>query len=165
MRAVVVVATVAALVVAPAGPAVSRAAGSARAASPAPSKGTAARTRRMKAVVHAWSARLNAGDNAGVAKLFALPSVVVQGSYALRFHTRAQLAQWHSGLPCSGRVVSIAVRGRYATAVFLLGNRGSRRCDAPGTLAAARFEIVDGKIVLWVQVPVPQDQPSSGPVA
>ena len=118
----------------------------------------------MKAVVHAWSARLNAGDNAGVARLFALPSIIVQGSYAFRFHTRAQLAEWHSGLPCSGRIVSIAIHGRYATVVFRLGDRGSSQCDAPGTLAAARFEIVDGKIVLWEQVPVPRSQdPVSNP--
>jgi hypothetical protein len=116
--------------------------------------------RQMKAIVHAWSNRLNAGDNAGVAHLFALPSIVAQGSYAFRFHTYAQLAQWHSGLPCSGRVVSITVRGRNATVVFRLGNRGATHCDAPGTLAAARFEIVNGKIVLWQQVPVPEKKPS-----
>ena len=124
----------------------------------------AAREQQMRAVVRAWSSRLNANDNAGVAHLFALPSVVAQGSYAFRFHTYAQLAQWHSGLPCSGRVVSITIRGRNATVVFRLGNRGSSRCDAPGTLAAARFEIVNGKIVLWQQVPVPETTPSGAPV-
>ena len=45
----------------------------------------------MKAVVHAWSERLNAGDNAGVARLFALPSVIAQGSLVYRFRTREQL--------------------------------------------------------------------------
>ena len=120
----------------------------------------AAREQQMRAVVRAWSSRLNANDNAGVARLFALPSIVAQGSYAFRFHTYAQLAQWHSGLPCSGRVVSITVRGRNATVVFRLGNRGATHCDAPGTLAAARFEIVNGKIVLWQQVPVPEQKPS-----
>ena len=119
----------------------------------------------MKAVVHAWSARLNAGDNAGVARLFALPSLIVQGPYAYRFQTRAQLALWHSGLPCSGRIVSIAIHGRNATVVFRLGDRRTSRCDAPGGLAAARFEIVDGKIVRWVQIPVPEKQPDPGPVA
>jgi hypothetical protein len=127
-------------------------------------KSAAARERQMKAVVRAWSQRLNAGDNAGIAKLFALPSVVIQGPYAWRFHTRAQLAEWHSGLPCSGQIVSIAVHGRYALAVFRLGDRGSTKCDAPGSLAAARFEIVNGKIVLWRQVPVPAKQQDNGPV-
>src|SRR4051794_6016769 len=77
--------------------------------------------RRMKAVVHAWSDRLNAGDNAGVARLFALPSFAVQGPYGFRFETRAQLARWHAALPCAGHVVAIGIRGRYATATFRLG--------------------------------------------
>src|SRR3954452_11317505 len=111
---------------------------------------------QMRAVVHAWSARLNAGDNAGVARLFALPSMIVQGSLAYRFHTRHQLALWHSGLPCSGQIISIAIDGRNATVVFRLGDRHKSKCDAPGSLAAARFQFADGKIVLWVQIPVPQ---------
>ena len=57
------------------------------------------------------------------------------------------------------------VEGRFATVVFRLGNRGATKCDAPGTLAAARFEIVDGKIVRWEQVPAPAKQDGPGPVA
>ena len=136
------------------------------AAAPArPDAGAAApRTgpQRMKAIVNAWSERLNAGDNAGVARLFAVPSFAVQGAYVYRFETRAQLAGWHAGLPCSGKIVSIRISGRFATAVFRLGNRRTSRCDAPGTLAAARFEIVGGKVVTWVQVPVPEDAQDSG---
>jgi hypothetical protein len=124
-----------------------------------------AQERQMRAVVHAWSTRLNAGDNAGVARLFSVPALVIQGQYAYRLRTRAQVAEWYSGLPCSGRVVSVAIRGRYATVVFRLGDRGKTSCDAPGTLAAARFEIVDGKIVRWEQVPVPAKQDEPGPVA
>jgi hypothetical protein len=115
----------------------------------------------MASVVRAWSARLNAGDNAGVAKLFAVPARIIQGPFLYRLRTRHDIATWHAGLPCAGRIVSIAFRGRYATAVFRLGNRGASACDAPGSLAAARFEIVDGKIVSWEQVEVPHTQ--SGP--
>jgi hypothetical protein len=136
------------------------------AATAATPKSTAAvREQQMRAVVRAWSARLNGNDDAGVARLFALPSIVVQGPYAYRLRTRAQVARWHAGLPCSGRIVSIEIRGRFATAVFRLGNRGTTRCDAPGTLAAARFEIVGGKIVMWMQVPVPEEKADTGPVA
>jgi hypothetical protein len=116
---------------------------------------------RMKAIVRAWSARLNAGDNVGLAKLFALPATMVQGPLAYRLVTRKQIAEWHAGLPCSGKIVSITVRGRYATAVFRLGDRKTSKCDAPGTLAAARFTILHGKISQWQQVP----PPSGGPVA
>ena len=134
----------------------------ARAAAP---QTRAAREQQMKAIVHAWSERLNANDNAGIARLFALPSIVVQGPYAFRFETRAQLAEWHSGLPCAGRIVSIAIHGRYAVVVFRLADRGKTRCDAPGQLAAARFEIVNGKIAVWQQIPVPAKQADKGPVA
>jgi hypothetical protein len=112
--------------------------------------------RQMKALVRAWSDRLNARDNDGLARLFALPAFVIQAPYAYRLATRAEIARWYAGLPCAGHVVSITVRGRYATAVFRLANRGSTPCDAPGTLAAARFEIAHGKIVSWEQVPVPK---------
>ncbi len=111
--------------------------------------------RQMETIVRAWSARLNAGDNTGIAKLFSLPATIVQAPFVYRLVNRRQIALWESELPCSGRIVSIAFSGRYATAVFVLGNRGSTRCDAPGSLAAARFEIVHGKIVSWEQVPIP----------
>ena len=113
--------------------------------------------RQMKAIVHAWSNRLNAGDNVGVAHLFRLPAILIQ-SDAFLLHTYAQLAEWHSLLPCAGHITSIVVKGRFATAVFRLGDREHSRCDAPGALVAARFEIVRGKIVSWQQVPVPEKQ-------
>jgi hypothetical protein len=118
---------------------------------------------RMKAVVRAWSARLDAGDNTGLARLFRVPVLMTQGSYVFRLVTRDQVARWHSTLPCSGHVVSITVNGRIATAVFRLGNRTTSRCDAPGTLATARFTIVGGKIVAWQQIPVPRR--AAAPVA
>jgi hypothetical protein len=110
---------------------------------------------QMKAIVRAWSERLNAGDNAGVARLFALPALMIQAPYEYRLTRRAQVAAWHAALPCSGHIVSITVSGRRATAIFRLGNRKTSTCDAPGARAAARFTIVDGKIVVWQQIPVP----------
>jgi hypothetical protein len=123
------------------------------------------RERRMRAVVRSWSSRLNAGDNTGVARLFAVPAVMVQAPYVYRLRTRAQVAGWHAGLPCSGRILSISIEGRYATAVFELGHRGSRRCNTPGTIVAARFEIVNGKIVSWEQVPPPEPGAAGEPAA
>lgn len=117
-----------------------------------------------KRVVRAWSARLNAYDNAGVARLFAHPAVFVQGGAALRLETPAQIALWHRLLPCAGRIVSIDVDGELATAVFRLANGKHRHCDAPGQKAAAVFRVRHGKIVAWVQVPVPPPA-TSGPTA
>jgi hypothetical protein len=131
--------------------------------------GAAPRTkeqRQMAAIVHEWSKRLNASDNAGIARLFSLPAIIVQPPYEYRFTTRKELAAWHSLLPCSGTVIAVTYKGHYATAVFRLGNRGKTKCDAPGGLAAARFEIVKGKIRSWVQLPIPQKAPAAtGPVA
>jgi hypothetical protein len=107
-------------------------------------------------VVRAWSARLNAYDNVGVARLFARPATVVQGGYTLRLRTTADIALWHRLLPCAGRIVSLTVKGDRATAVFLLANGKNRRCDAPGQKAAAVFRVHHGKIVTWTQVPVPR---------
>src|SRR5262245_19761021 len=112
---------------------------------------------RMKEVVRLWSERLNAGDNAGVARLFRLPATIVQTT-TYGFHTRKQLAEFHALLPCSGQITSIVAKGRYATAVFELGDRPGSRCVSRGVLVAARFEIVHGKIVSWEQIPVPRSQ-------
>jgi hypothetical protein len=122
----------------------------------------------MRHVVREWSRLLNASDEAGVARLFGLPAIVEQGSLGYRLRTRAQVALWHKGLPCAGKIASITVSGRFATAVFILGTRPGHRCDAPGQKAAARFEIVAGKIVHWIQVPVPvraRPKKPAGPVA
>jgi len=119
---------------------------------------------KMAAVVLRWSQALNANDNDGISRLFTVPALIVQGPYAYKLVSRHQVALWFSGLPCAGHIAWIVFRGRYATAVFRLANRGKKKCDAPGSLAAARFEIVNGKIASWVQVEVPP-KPGSGPVA
>jgi hypothetical protein len=116
---------------------------------------------RMTAIVRTWSRYLNSGDNAAEAQLFSLPAIMIQGQVGYRLETPKQVAIWHAALPCSGHIVSITVRGRYATAVFRLGNRKMSKCDAPGTLAAARFTIVHGKITVWEQVPPPAQGPSA----
>ena len=117
-----------------------------------------------KRLVRAWSRRLNAYDNAGVARLFARPALFGQAGAVLRLESYADIALWHSLLPCAGRIVSITVKGETATAVFVLANGTHRRCDAPGQKAAAAFRVHRGKIVSWVQVPVPVPAPS-GPTA
>jgi hypothetical protein len=126
--------------------------GSERSAAATPA---AARTAHIKAVVRSWSLRLNADDNAGAAKLFGLPAIVIQAPYAFRLRTRAQLTEWHKTLPCAGHIVSITVHGLVADAIFRLANRPSSKCDGPGELAAARFTFAHGKIVRWEQIPVP----------
>ncbi len=152
----------AALLLAGAGSAAISASSRAEASHSAP---TAAQ-RRMAAIVHEWSDRLNKRDFAGIARLFALPATLIQGPYEYRLPTRHDVALWHSELPCGGKILRILYSGRFATAVFRLSNRGKTKCDAPGALAAARFEIVHDKIVSWQQVAIPAKQTEpTGPVA
>ena len=104
--------------------------------------------------MRAWSKRLNARDgNEGAAHLFRLPAVVIQSDPRL-FHTYEDLADWHSRLPCGGRITSIVVKGRFATVVLRLRDRPGPKCSARGVLVAARFEIVRGLIEMWEQVAV-----------
>ena len=56
-----------------------------------------------KQVVRAWSARLNAYDNAGVARLFTRPATFIQSGAVYRLETAADIALWHRVLPCAGR--------------------------------------------------------------
>jgi hypothetical protein len=124
-------------------------------AAPASAKDSPAARKQMARIVTEWSTRLNASDNAGLARLYHVPAIIVQGQYEYRLRTLKQVALFYSLLPCAGKVVAITYDGRYATVVFRLSNRGKTRCDGPGQLAAARFEIVNGKITYWEQVPVP----------
>ena len=112
--------------------------------------------------MRAWSARLNAYDNAGVARLFSRPATFVQGGTSLRLETSADIALWHSLLPCAGRIVSIAVEGERAIAVFVLANGRNRRCDAPGAKAAAVFRIRGGKIRALDADPGPEAEGADG---
>jgi hypothetical protein len=110
---------------------------------------------RMEAVVRAWTANLNAGNSAAEARLFSLPALIslMEGPYGCWCLTAAEVAQFHAQLLCSGKIVSIKVRGRYATAVFRLGDREISKCDSPGgSLTAVRFTIVRGKITVWQQM-------------
>ena len=108
----------------------------------------------MKSVVRAWTANLNAENNAAEARLFSLPALIslMEGPYGCYCLTRAEVFQFHVQLLCSAKIVSIKVRGRYATAVFRGGDREFSKCDHPGTLTAVRFTIVRGKITVFKQV-------------
>jgi hypothetical protein len=112
----------------------------------------------LEAVVRAWSAALNAGDNEAAAALFAPGALVVQGGLSFRLRDAAAAARWNADLPCSGTITSVQVTENVVVAVFSLGHRPTSSCDAPpGTLAAAAFLIEDGKIAVWQQIPVPEE--------
>ena len=102
--------------------------------------------------MRAWSEAVNSGDNEAAAELFARGARVVQAGHVRRLETRAEAIAWNAGLPCSGRVLSIATRGNTARATFLLRDRETSRCDGPGSRTTALFRVRDGRIVLWHQL-------------
>jgi len=122
--------------------------------------GTAQAVATPEQVVRAWSHALNTNDNVGAARLFAPNARVVQPGVDVRLSTRAIAVGFNNALPCAGKIVDLRVAGARVLATFLLGERPKHRCDAPGQKAAALFVVRDGKIVLWKQVPVPE-QPTA----
>jgi limonene-1,2-epoxide hydrolase len=106
------------------------------------------------AVVRAWTAALDRGDNEAAANLFAKNAVVVQNGLKLVLFNHHVAMLWMEGLPCSGRIVKLKVEKDVADATFVLGNRKNVKCDAPGIKARALFRVRKGKIVAWAQVAV-----------
>jgi hypothetical protein len=109
------------------------------------------------AVVRAWSAAVNRGDNQAAANLFAKNAVVAQGSFILPLKTHRLAVLWNKGLPCAGHILSITVQKNVADATFRLSDRSPvQRCDAPGAKVRAAFTVNNGKIAAFVQLPVVQ---------
>jgi limonene-1,2-epoxide hydrolase len=117
----------------------------------------ASHTATPEDVVRAWSRALNRGDDEGAAQLFATDARVVQGDASALLHTHAQALAFNAALPCAGRVVKLTRKDDTVTATFVLGHRPGRTCDGPGQKATALFEVEDGKITLWHQVPNPDE--------
>ena len=108
------------------------------------------------AVVRAWTAALNRSDNEAAANLFAKNAVVIQNGLKLVLFTHDLAVLWMEGVPCSGRLIHVRVTQNIADAIFVLGSRKGIKCDAPGIKARAAFVVRNGKIVRWVQLPVPK---------
>ena len=124
-------------------------------AKPPPS---ASQADRMKAVVRTWNANLNAQNNALQPRLFSYPAVIslMAGPYGCYCLTPAAVMHFHTQLLCSVKILSITVRGHYATAVFgHFGNRQfspSKCLEPPGARTGMRFTIVRGKITVLKQL-------------
>ena len=113
-------------------------------------------------VVRAWSSAINEGDDAKAASLFADDAKVIQSGLTLELRDAKLAKHWNSGLPCAGKIVETTVYGDQVTATFELGERPGHDCDAPGAVAYAVFQVLDGKIVLWHQVEGPAGTPAAG---
>jgi hypothetical protein len=80
-------------------------------------------------------------------------------SHRLSRHDEA--VRWNAALPCDGKIVELEVDEDQVTAVFVLSDSKTTRCDAPGAKVTAIFTVRDGKIVRWEQpgagAPAPGD--------
>jgi len=115
-------------------------------------------------VVRAWSAALDRNDNEQAANLFADGAKIIQNGEVI-LATHADAVRWNAALPCGGRITRLEVRGKdEVLAVFALDERPGHTCDGPGAQAATIFQVEDGRIVLWHQTPVPEQQAPGGQV-
>jgi hypothetical protein len=106
-------------------------------------------------VVRAWSAALDRSDSEAGGRLFADGAQVIQ-SGVLTLKTHADAVKWNSELPCGGVITLLEPRSDgQILAIFRLTGRPGHECDGPGQNAAALFQVKNGKIVLWHEVPVP----------
>lgn len=104
-------------------------------------------------VVTAWNRAINAGDSDAAADLFADNVQVIQGGQATTLTNRDDAVAFNAALPCGGKIVEQTSEGETVTATFVLTRRPGQRCDGAGQSAVAAFKVVDGKIVLWHQLP------------
>jgi hypothetical protein len=110
-------------------------------------------TQDPEAVVDSWSQALNGGDDEAAAKLFAPGAVVIQDGRRTTLATEADALAFNASLPCGAKVTGKKTDGSEVTANFTLTRRPGHMCDGTGEPAVTVFEISDGKITLWHQLP------------
>lgn len=118
-------------------------------------------------VIRAWADTLRRGDVAGASRLFALPTVVENGTPALRLSTRAAVRSFNTALPCGARFLRSVRRGRFTVATFELTQRPQGACGSGvGAKASVAFVVRRGKIAVWLRVagdqPLPARPPTPG---
>lgn len=105
-------------------------------------------------VIDEWVKTLSSGDVSGAAELFALPSVVENGSPPIRLRSRADAVVFNRSLPCGAELVRARPDGRFIAATFRLTERPGGDCGSGvGGLARTAFLIRDGKIAEWHRLP------------
>jgi hypothetical protein len=117
------------------------------------------------AVIDEWVRALSEGDVEEAAQLFALPSVVQNGTPPINLDTRAEAIAFNRSLPCGAELVGARRHGRFIAATFRLIERpGPGECGSGvGGLARTAFLIRDGEIVEWRRLPDarPEDETSA----
>jgi limonene-1,2-epoxide hydrolase len=104
-------------------------------------------------VVESWSQAINASDDETAAGLFAPDAVVIQEGRRTTLEGEAEALAFNSALPCGGKITKTSIDGTEVTATFTLTRRPGHMCDGTGQAAVAVFQISDGKITLWHELP------------
>ncbi len=117
-----------------------------------PHMGAADRPRDPAAVIRAWADDLRAGKVEEAVALFAVPSVVANGTPPRTLRSRAAVRAFNAGLPCGARVTRTGAHHGYVLAEFVLVERRGPGADCAGGVGAhagVAFRIRGGRIVEW----------------
>lgn len=113
-------------------------------------------------VIREWVDTLRAGDVTGAAELFALPSVVANGTPPVELSTREEAVEFNRALPCGAVLLSAEPADGGTVGTFELTERPGGECGpGVGGLARTLFVIRDGLIAEWQRI---DDPAPSGPV-
>lgn len=111
------------------------------------------------AIIRGWGLDMQRGDLQRASERFAAPAVVANNTPELRLRTRAEVAAFHSSLPCGARLVDAEPHQGAIIATFELTERPGASCGAgTGQRGVVAFTLRDGKIVRWIRV---QDGPAT----
>lgn len=109
------------------------------------------------AVIRRWADTLRAGRPRAAAGLFAVPSLVANGTPLAQLRTRAETVAFNRSLPCGATLVGAKRSGGYVVATFRLTDRPGGNCGTGGGQpAAVAFAVAGGRIEQWRRVAVPR---------
>ena len=107
-------------------------------------------------VIREWADTLRAGDVEGASKLFAVPSIVANGTPRLKLESAEAVRFFNGSLPCGARLLSTRRDGGRLIAKFRLTDRPGGACgQGTGNVAYTQFLIDKGHIVEWIRVEGP----------
>lgn len=107
-----------------------------------------------ESVVLNWSDALNHGLNDDAAGYFSgETTVVAEDGRVLVLRGRDRAAAFNASIACQGRIVGLSRNADRVWAAFILDQRGTFACPAPGALDTARFTIEGGWIVRFEDLP------------
>jgi hypothetical protein len=110
--------------------------------------------RSPEAVVLDWSDALNHGLNDEAAGYFAAETTVVaENGRVLVLRGRDQASAFNASIACQGRIIGLSRKADRVWAAFILDQRGTFSCPAPGVIDTARFTVEAGRIVRFEDLP------------